>query len=110
MLSRAVRKRRPAVSGQHINAAAAIHTLFIRLIPRALRDIHHTRQYTRSKAAGQNKRPAVVVDLYLISIPDSAWFRIARINEDALGKGFLQPIVVIMGRVDAMQRVMPDGL
>ncbi len=59
---------------------------------------------------GRIKRAALVVDFDLIAILDPARCGIDRIDEDALGKGFLQPVVVVMRGMDAMQGVMPDGL
>ena len=101
---------RPMVRSQDIDGAATVDAVFIRFIPRALRDIHHTGQDSRRDATRQDKSAASVIDFDLIAISDISRRRIDRIHEHALRECLLQPVIVIVSRVHTMKGVMPDGL
>ena len=102
--------RCPAVGGQYVYAAAIVHAVFIGLIPGSLRDVDHARHNARCDAAGQDQCAALVVYLDFIPIPDPARGCIDWVDEYPLWKGFLQPVVVVVCGMDAMQRMVPDRL
>ena len=110
MLRRAKGQRRPAFGGEHVDAAAPVHAVRVRLPPGALRDIDHAGQDARGDAAGSTSCAALVPDADQVAIPDAACGGVERVDEDALREGLLQPVVVVVGGVHPCQGVMPDGL
>src|SRR5512138_199551 len=104
------RKRRPVMGGEHIDAAAAVDAVLVRFIPGALWDIDHAGKNAWREAAWQDDRAAVVVDFDFVAVFDAARFRIDGVDEDTLREGFLEPVVVVVRGVNAMESVMTDGL
>ena len=95
---------------QHIDTAAAIHALFIRLIPCSLRNVNHAGHDTNCETARQNQRAAFIKDFHIIAIFDTAQRGINGVNENPLWKGFFQPVIIVVRGMDAVECVMSDGL
>ena len=98
------------MGSQHVDAAAMIHAFLVRFIPRALGNIDHTGQNARRDAAGKDQCAALIVDFDFIAIFDSARGSVNRVGEHSLREGFLEPVIVVMRGMDAVQGVMSDGL
>lgn len=100
----------PAMGCQYVDTATSVYSVFVRFVPRALRDVYDARHNAWCDAARQDQGTARVIDFHFIAILNATCVRIDRIDEHALRKSFLQPVVVVMCGVDAVQGVMPDGL
>jgi hypothetical protein len=87
---------------QHVDAASAIHAVFIGFVPCSLRDVHDAGQNTWRDAAGQDESAASVIDFDLVAVFDVSLRRVDGIHEHTLGERFLQPVIVVMRGVDAV--------
>ena len=110
MLRGTKRKRRPALGCQDVDTAAKVHAIFVRSPPRTLGDVYHAGQDARGDAGGDDQFPAIVPDADEVAIVDAPFSCVDGVDEDALGEGFAQPVVVVVGGVDTSQGVVAEGL
>ena len=97
----ALRQRRGALGGQHVNAARLIHTRGVRVIPGPFPQRDHARHHAWGHLRFDMHFPTVVEDANAIAVGNAALAGIDRVNPHLLPTGGLQYINVAVGRVDA---------
>ena len=95
---------------EHIDTAAVVNTVGIGFPPCALRNVHHARQNARRDSGRNDQLAAIIPHVDKVAVVDVSCGGVNRVDENSLGEGFLQPVVVSMRGVDSRKGVMSDGL
>ena len=95
---------------EHVDTAAVVYAVGIRLPPCALRNVHDARQNTRCDSGWDDQLAALIPHADKVAVVDVSCGGVNRVDENSLGECLLQPVVVCMCRMDSRERVMSDGL
>src|SRR5210317_2052945 len=105
MLSVSMGERSQLFRSQYVDRAASVNAGRIWCPPGPRGDIDHTRYHPHSYPAGQHHHPASIENLDPITIFDTTFLSIYMVDENSLGEGFFQPIIIIMCRVHSVEGV-----